>query len=325
MRILSIDGGGIRGIIPAVVLAAIEERCGKRIAEMFDVIAGTSTGAILTCALARPGADGRPRYRADELIDLYTVDGPKIFHRSLIKRITSADGLIDERYDNSALRASLREHLGDTRLKDTLCDVFATAYALQLRDAFFFRSRRAKGHDLPPGGRAEQYDYAMADVALASASAPTYFEPVEVENAADERYALIDGGVFANNPAMCAYAEWRKQGAAGDLLLVSLGTGAQTPEQGIDFDDARGWGQIEWARPLIDVMFDGIADTVGYEMGQLLPDGYVRLQAPLGHANEALDDASESNIANLRRDADELVRDRGAELDALCERLSEER
>jgi uncharacterized protein len=321
VNVLSIDGGGIRGIIPAMVLAAIEKRTGKAIADLFDVVAGTSTGGILACSLARPGDDGRPVHTANDLIDLYVEDGPKIFDRSLLKRITSADGLTDERYDNEALRASLAKHLGDSRLKDALCEVFVTAYELRLRDAFFFRSRRARGVDLPAGAQADEYDFAMADVALATSSAPTYFEPVEIESAAGDRFALIDGGVFATNPAMCAYVEWRDRGPAEDMMLVSLGTGSQTSEHAIDFDDARDWGILEWARPLIDVIFDGVADTVDYQATQLLQAGYVRFQSPLRHASEALDDASKQNLANLQRDGAELVREHSAAIDDVCSRL----
>src|SRR5215210_8368531 len=93
VRILAIDGGGIRGLIPAVVLAGIERRTGRRTAELFDLIAGTSTGGILACGLTRPAANGAggPAFTAADLIGLYESEGPEIFHRSLLKRITSAD------------------------------------------------------------------------------------------------------------------------------------------------------------------------------------------------------------------------------------------
>ena len=81
MKVLSIDGGGIRGLIPALVLAEIERRTGRRIAELFDLIAGTSTGGILASALTRRGADDRARYSAEELVELYVTEGPKIFDR----------------------------------------------------------------------------------------------------------------------------------------------------------------------------------------------------------------------------------------------------
>src|SRR4051812_1971506 len=240
MKVLSIDGGGIRGLIPALVLAEIERRTGRRTAEMFDLIAGTSTGGVLACALSRRGGDGRPMYSADDVADLYVSEGPKIFDRSLVKTITSVGGLLDEKYDDAGLNAALEAYLGDARLKEVLADVMLTAYDIHDRFAFFFRSARARTDD--------EYDFSLRDAARATSAAPTYFEPTEVTDAAGARtYPLIDGGVYAVNPAMCAYAE--VLGGGHELeVLASLGTGAQTRHY--EFDDVRGWGQIEWARPL---------------------------------------------------------------------------
>jgi uncharacterized protein len=313
VKVLAIDGGGIRGLVPAVVLAAVEERCGKRIAEAFDLLAGTSTGGILALALAHPDK----QYTAEDLIELYEEDGPKIFHRSLLRRLESVDGYIDELYDDKALRESLRKHLGDARLKAASCPIFITAYELNLRKAFFFRSARASGEEQasePP----DAYDFPMAEVAHATSAAPTYFEPVRVTSATGETYDLIDGGVFATNPAMCAYAELRKTGTASDLVFLSLGTGTQTPQQAINPRRARGWGKIGWVRPLIDVMFDGVSDTVEFELGQLLGERYVRFQTPLNGASGALDDASADNLRRLRQLGEELVAKNDAQLDRLC-------
>ena len=113
MKVLCIDGGGIRGLIPALVLAEIERRIGRRIGELVDLVAGTSTGGILACGLTRPGPDGRPLYSAEELAGIYVEEGPKIFHRSLLKRIFSVGGWIDERYDDDGLNAALERYLGD--------------------------------------------------------------------------------------------------------------------------------------------------------------------------------------------------------------------
>src|SRR3954451_6285861 len=247
MKVLSIDGGGIRGLIPALVLAEIERRTGRRTAEMFDLIAGTSTGAILATALARPGEDGQPMYSAEDLSQIYLSEGPKIFDQSLLKKFTSVGGLIDEKYDDKGLNAALEAYLGDARLKEVLADVLVTAYDIHDRFAFFFRSSRARTDDT--------YDFSLAEAARASSAAPTYFEPIEVTDAAGARtYPLIDGGVYAINPAMCAYAE-----VAADLeVLASLGTGSHTKPY--EFADVKGWGKLEWAQPVLDMVFDGIAD-----------------------------------------------------------------
>jgi hypothetical protein len=313
MRILSIDGGGIRGLIPAVVLAEIERRTGRRIAELFDLIAGTSTGGLLACALTAPSAsgDGTPRFTAAELSGLYEQEGPRIFSRSLLKRIFSVEGLLDERYEDDGLNRALDTYLGRTRLREALTPILVTAYDIEERAAFFFRSGRAV--------QDPEYDFSMVDVARATSAAPTYFEPVEVTDAAGVRsYPLIDGGVFAINPAMCAYADVPDPSAVE--LIASLGTGRLT--RPIPYRKARWWGQLEWARPLIDVVFDGAADTVEFQLGRLLPENdYIRLQVELRRANDDLDDASEENLGRLRQEAAALIAERDRDIDVLCERL----
>jgi patatin-like phospholipase/acyl hydrolase len=289
--VLAIDGGGIRGLIPALVLAELERRCDRRAGELFDLIAGTSTGAIIACALARPEP-----LAARRIAELYERDGPRIFDRSLLKRITSAEGYLDERYESDGLVEVLGSHLGTVRLRDARPPLLITAYDIERRSAVFLRSTD---------------DASMVDAAHASSAAPTYFEPVRVDGA-----TLIDGGVFATNPAMCGYAE-----AAGQLdLLVSLGTGEQT--RPLRYEDVRGWGRLEWATPILDVVFDGSADAVDEQASALLGDRYIRLQTRLDEASDDLDDASAGNLAALRREAERLIAARSRDLDRLCEQLT---
>src|ERR1700730_10088469 len=165
MKILYSDVRGIRGIIPALVLAEIEERTGRRVAELFDLIAGTSTGGILAAALTRPaeeGGDG-PRYTARDLIGLYEAEGPEIFDRTLLKRIHSVDGLLDERYDSKGLDSALDAYLGRVKLSEAVTDVLITAYEIEHRFAFFFRSSRARTDP--------SYDFTLADATRATAAA----------------------------------------------------------------------------------------------------------------------------------------------------------
>jgi uncharacterized protein len=315
VRILAIDGGGIRGLIPAVVLAEIERRSGSRTADLFDLIAGTSTGGILACGLTRPGDGGAPQFTAADLIGLYESEGPEIFHRSLLKRVESVEGYLDERYDDSGLNAALRRYLDDARLSQAVTDIFITAYEIERRQAFFFRSSRARTDP--------SYDFSYVDAARATAAAPTYFEPARVRDLAGaETYALVDGGVFALNPGLVAYAELAAAGRREEIeLVVSLGTGAHT--RPLRYDDARGWGQLEWARPLVDVVFDGSAQTVDFALGHLLPEGrYLRFQTPLTEASDDLDDASDRNLEALRREGARLVEERSADIDRVVEALT---
>src|SRR5919107_900875 len=202
MKVLAIDGGGIRGLIPALVLAEIERRTERRIADLVDMVAGTSTGGILACALGKP--DPLP---AAEIASLYVEEGPKIFDRSLLKQITSLGGYLDERYSDKGLVQALERYLGDTAMQAATLPLLLTAYDTEARAIHLLRSE------------GEHSGASMVEAAHATSAAPTYFEPVR-----SGRATLIDGGVFATNPAVVAYAEVR-----GKLeLLLSLGTGEHT-------------------------------------------------------------------------------------------------
>lgn len=313
VRVLSIDGGGIRGVIPATVLAELERRSGRAVSELFDLVAGTSTGGILALGLTVPGEGGAPRWRAADLVRLYREEGAHIFSRSLWQRVHTADGVLAEKYPAAGLERALERYFGDARLRDSLVPVLVPAYELERRAPFFFRSSRAV---VDP-----TRDFPVREVARATSAAPTYFEPPLLVNDHDgQRYALVDGGVFANNPSMCAYAEVLSTRREAEVTVVSLGTGQLT--RPIHYRDAKDWGLIGWARPILDVVFDGVSDTTDYELEQLLgPERHVRLQIELRGASDDLDDASPENVARLEAKARELIAAHDSELDALAARL----
>src|SRR3954454_7859950 len=144
MNVLSVDGGGIRGVIPAMLLADLEERTGKPTGELFDLIAGTSTGGIIALALTVPGDDGGPRGAANDLVDLYLTEGPRIFHHSIGQMFESGLGLLDEKYDAAPLEQALEDYLGETRVSEAVTDVMVASYDLEHRTPFFFKTDRAK-------------------------------------------------------------------------------------------------------------------------------------------------------------------------------------
>jgi patatin-like phospholipase/acyl hydrolase len=305
VRVLAIDGGGIRGLIPALVLTELERRAGRRIFEMFDLIAGTSTGGILACAVCAP--DPLP---ASNLVELYTEEGPKIFDRSLFQRIRSADGLLDEKYDDAALDSALERFLEHKRLAETRPDLIVPSYDTALPGPYFFKTTKAR--ETPDAD-----DFPLSIVARATSAAPTYFEALE---AGDK--ALVDGGVFATNPAMCALAEVlnREDVRPRDVVMLSLGCGQHTEKH--SFDQIKNWGLVGWARPILDVVFDGVSDAVDYQLQRVLdPERYFRLQVELTLASDHLDDASEENLAKLSSQARDLIASRSADLDAVLAKL----
>jgi patatin-like phospholipase/acyl hydrolase len=220
VRILSIDGGGIRGIIPAMLLAEIERRTQRPIASLFHLVAGTSTGGILALGLTVPRGAGRPPYTAQQFVDMYAQKGRRIFHRSFWRKLLAVDNLAWKKYSCAGMEQVLLEYFGDSRLRDAVTDVLIASYEIERRLPFFFRSTNARQF---PG-----YDFPARHVARATSAAPSYFEPMRLlSGIASQRYTLIDGGVFANNPAACALVEARATYPdASAYLVVSLGTGS---------------------------------------------------------------------------------------------------
>ncbi len=315
VKILSIDGGGIRGIIPAIVLAEIERRTNRPIASLFDLIAGTSTGGILALGLTVPKSPGGPLYSAEQLVNLYQREGSRIFSRSPLRTVFAVDNLTWKKYSSTGIEQVLLEYFGDSRLRDAVTDVLIPCYELERRLPFFFRSTNAR--------RRPDYDFPARDVARATSAAPSYFEPVRLPAGThDKHYTLIDGGVFANNPAACALVEARTihPNAAG-YLAVSLGTG--TLARTLPLTLARYWGTVRWAKPLLDVVFDGVSSTVDYQLHQLLPPHhYYRFQTALNGHNHGLDNASKDNIKSLMLLANGLINQEEAGLDRLCDALT---
>jgi uncharacterized protein len=319
-KLLSIDGGGIRGIIPAVILAEIEKRTGRPIAALFDLVAGTSTGGILALGLTKPEGGGGPAFTAADLARLYEDEGRTIFSRDLWHRIYAFENLLEEKWPAKGIEGVLARYFGDARITDALTELLVTSYDIEHRRPYFFKRDKARGQ--------RDRDWLMSQAARATSAAPTYFEPALLTAGdRDDSLALIDGGVFANNPAMCAYVEavslWPEE---DDFLVLSLGTGELV--RAIPYDQARGWGLAKWAQPLLGVVFDGVSDTVDYQLRQLCNDtastvdAYSRFQVILTEGNDDMDDASRTNISALKRLAQNLVLDRDEDLDQLCTRLT---
>jgi uncharacterized protein len=314
--ILSIDGGGVRGVIPAVVLAAIEEGTGGTpVCELFDVIAGTSTGGILALGLSCPGEGRRPRFRAADLVEMYRTQGPRIFPHEFLGKIRR---LFGPEYPEEGRREVMTERFGETRLKEALTEVIVTSYDIRGRRPIFFRRDQAKV--------SHTHDFAMRDVALATSAAPTYFRPVVLPDAESRgEMVLVDGGVYANNPGMCGFVDrTAAQGRREGTLMVSLGTGELTKP--LSYGEAKGWGLIGWGTHILDVVFDGVTEAVEYQLKTLLgPEAIYRFQVTLTAAEEPMDDVEEANVKALIDLAEELVKRPGGQLQEVCEKLMSRR
>jgi predicted acylesterase/phospholipase RssA len=300
VRILSLDGGGIRGLIPAVALGRIAAALsipGKALADSFHLIAGTSTGGIMAAGLCAPGAK---RHGPAELAALYTAEGGTIFppgawqHRNPLSQC---------KYEAAALEGVLAARLGELQLSEAAPELMITAWDLERARPKLFCSWRARNNS--------SEDFRLRDIARATSAAPTYFPPAIIESLDanypkdQRRHALVDGGVFANDPAALALAEARRLFPKADrALVVSLGTGARVNR--INGDKAVGFGLAGWLPSLIDVFMDGASALTEHELmlRQARDElAYFRLQLALDPPPPAytLDDVAAPTIAGLQK------------------------
>ncbi|MBW4493334.1 MAG: patatin-like phospholipase family protein [Oscillatoria princeps RMCB-10] len=340
-RILSIDGGGIRGIIPGQILVLLEEKLQKRtgnpearIADFFDFIAGTSTGGILTCIYLCPDPQnpGRPRFTAQEAVEFYLQRGKRIFSRTLWQKIRSLGGIIDEKYSAEPLEKLLANYFLDLKLSQLLKPCLIPAYDIQKRRAYFFTQHDAVADD--------KSDFLVRDVARATSAAPTFFEVAKVTSLTNNFYPFIDGGVFANNPALCAYAEVRTKlkdklseadpssgnPAAKTAVLLSLGTG--NIKERYEYEKAKDWGKIQWVRPVINITMTGVAETVDFQTKQVFytlnkQEQYLRINPVIRNNSPmaVMDNTSDENLNTLSKFGAEIAQNYSKKLDEFIEFL----
>ncbi len=318
-RILCLDGGGIRGVMPARILQKVEQQLGSPLKDHFDLIAGTSTGSILAVGI---GLGKSP----EELLNLYLEKGLQIFpYQSLFspKRLPLIFqyGLSAPKFSDEGLMAVLQEQYGEKKFPEITPDpnklmdslkIIVPSYDTISRNPVIFKSWcHDRWYAKVP----------LWEICLCSASAPTYFPAHRIEQ--DEQvYSLIDGGVCANNPVSCAVAEAIKllrqssNKSVGDIIeqikVISIGTG--DPASPIPWEQVRGWGLIQWGLRIADVFMDAPPDVHRYVAEQIIggtendnQPRYIRLQLPLKDPLLAMDDARQTNLQALLKETDSYI------------------
>lgn len=308
IRILSIDGGGIRGILPSIIIREIQKKTGKHPCELFDLVAGTSIGGIVSLALTCKSKEGTPRYSADEVVEILKNNGDKIFNSSIKQTLSSLGGLADEKYSAKGLEEVLKNHLDDSKLSDALVPVMVTSFELSRYTPFIFKSWDKKN------------DFLARYAGRATSAAPTYFELAKIQNLEGTSFSCIDGGVIMNDPSLQAYVEAKRlYPDAEKFTIISIGTGKYTPD--INDVSAQDWGVIEWIRPLINLMMDGNSKATHKQMKKVFPESYFRLETRLTADIVPMDNVSKENIENLVKNAEEYITSKAAKIDEICKIL----
>jgi uncharacterized protein len=268
MKLLCIDGGGIRGIFSIAILQALEEEVGHSVGELFDIIAGTSTGAIIAASVSLNKS-------MKEVHESYMLYGEKIFKRQ------AKVGLFKSVYSDRSLRHLLKKSFGELEMKDIQKPLLIPAVDITHGKPFIHRSNF--GH---PGNG--DLSIKLWDAVLSSCSAPVYFPP----NKIGDEYLSIDGGLWANNPSLVGLTEAIHyfQKGMDEIHILSLGTGLQN----IDFttEKEKYWGINEWlpfhfpsmkvTPKLLDLALHLSSESVSYHCQLLLRDQYLRINEELG-------------------------------------------
>jgi patatin-like phospholipase/acyl hydrolase len=268
MKVLSIDGGGIRGIFAIAILQALEDEYQQPIGDIFDLIAGTSTGAIIAAAVSL-------NKNMNEIQKSYQDYGKKIFVRQ------AKVGLFKSVYSDRYLRFLLKQAFGELTLEDIHKPLLIPAVDITHCKPFIHHSNY--GHP-----ESDDLSIKLWDAVLSSCSAPVYFPP----NNVDKKYLSIDGGLWANNPSLVCLTEaihyFNK--SLEDIKILSLGTGLQT----IDFtdDNKKYWGVKHWlpfhfpslkvTPKLLDLALQLSSESISYHCQLLLKDNYLRINEELG-------------------------------------------
>ncbi|WVZ90837.1 hypothetical protein U9M48_037097 [Paspalum notatum var. saurae] len=327
VTVLSIDGGGVRGLIPGTILGFLESQLqqldgpGARIADYFDVVAGTSTGGLVAAMLTAPDADGRPLFAAADVNGFYLRHCPRIFPAVRGGALGLLRSLWGPKYDGRYLRCVVRELLGETRVSQALTNVVVPTFDIKLLHPTVFTTNDAMGD--------ASKDALLSDVCISTSAAPTYlpghqFHTDFTDGVKPRRRAfnLIDGGVAANNPTVLAMNHVIKETLLGNpdflptadygkFMVLSLGTGSAKVEEAFDAAQSSRWGVLGWlynrgasASPLIDSFSQASADLVDIHASVLFQAlhcerRYLRIQD-----DELTGDAASVDVStgeNLRR------------------------
>ncbi|KAK4269911.1 hypothetical protein QN277_023007 [Acacia crassicarpa] len=299
VSVLAIDGGGIRGIIPAVILNYLEDALknksgdpNARIAEYFDVIAGTSTGGIVTAILTAPDPKymHRPLYSANEVLQFFREHGPRIF----TKIPECLDGWTCPEYNGAYLHEIVANKLKDTLVNQTTTNVVISSFDVKLLQPAIFSTFKIK--DVP------HLNVKLSDACIGTSAAPNEFPPYYFEYNGVE-FNLVDGVFTASMPARLAVGEVSRleEFKNKEIVLLSLGTGSTNTTKGYDADTT--WTRVHWELRTLPVMLAASSTMNEYYINTTFkhqPKNYLRIQEYNLDPNISPEDASQENMRKLQ-------------------------
>lgn len=284
--ILSIDGGGIRGLIPATILALLEKDLKKSLYDTFDMYAGSSVGSWLVLAISGL------QYNGAQILSLFNDTNIKqIFTKRFLSFLTLVEG---PKYKGEGKKAVLTQLFQDKKFLSISKQTLITAYDIINNAAVVFKTKDDSSD--------AAYNPTIAEVADISSAAPTYFPPVK--SSANPPRWLVDGGLIANDPALCIITEALRSGIAlEDIKVLSLGSGIADKFSGDPEkygEASQSWGQVAWLHHgIINDLFSGNTTVTKYQATQLLKENYFRINDVLPVTEDPMDNLDPNNILAL--------------------------
>lgn len=330
--VLSIDGGGFRGIIPAIVLEEIEKRLVRKgihkpFHRIFDLMAGTSSGGLIVLALCVPRFEGEEwknfhllgGVKPKELVNLYMELGKDIFPH-LFKPYTWFKQLSGCKYSVPPLEQLLGKVFMNTTTQQALTNILIASFDISAMEPLFIRKRLDR----------RDSEFFMRDAALAATAVPTYYPPAEIKalNFPNKSYCLIDGGVFCINPALSAYFEARSLYPRVDRqIILSLGTGMY--QNRYTCQEARSWGIPAWINPgkgmpIAEVVGGGQSTSTTQILKEQPDVDFFRFDITLEKGRGRMDDTRTNNIHYMVHKAYELIHNQHDEIDRFCAMVDNE-
>lgn len=294
IRILSIDGGGVRGVIPAVLLHDLEMQLQKPVIEIFDMITGSSVGGIIALGLTAPNIDNKPLHSALDVANFFIDHRKDIFKTSFSNSLRTLGGLIGPQYQSDGFSNILKETLGDIKLSQLLIPTLITGYHVDGNVGIEFFSLDAQKFP-------EEMDCLAREVGLATAAAPCYFDSVDIHYDWGVLPSVADGCLYKISPAMLPFIRAQKLYPGKTIEIYSLGTG-QSIAENINLN-LKNRGIIHWLNPLLKHIWLASINADDSILSKMLNNdehkNYFRINPRIDIKHSALDDISDDNLAYL--------------------------
>ncbi|MEI8311454.1 MAG: patatin-like phospholipase family protein, partial [Verrucomicrobiota bacterium] len=328
VRVLAIDGGGMRSLLALKCLEYLEKRSGRPTCELFDVMVGTSSGAFVVAALSVPLDHDTPRFTAAELIKEFPKLWAKTLKTPLIHPILSLDGRTAPKFLTRTRQKVFQEFFGNTQVGEALTTVVIPACSTREQVPFLFASDMGKSASFSgANGRAitEAGDFFLADAITAATCNPAVSAPSKITNAAgDQTETLVGAEIYANNPSLLALSEALLRYPGKQCVLISMGAGVSPS---IPEDAAPGWRRAGNAEEIVRFAAEASQFSTAqitsalHRFGSGPVAAYIRLDIPLPTNALPADDGSERNARELATLAEKLVTDKSATLDRTADFL----